>query len=82
MLTQHDLRVEVVHQLGYKLAFNGQLVGQHAQVVAQTQVLRDDDAQPAVPRTAAALPSQRSAARPACLREDDARSVYGLGFRI
>ena len=47
-LTKHDLRIEIVHELGDELALNGDLMSQHAQVVAELGVLCDDDAQTGV----------------------------------
>lgn len=46
-LTQDNLSVEVVDKQAHELRFDGQLVSQHAQVVAEVGVLRDDHAQAA-----------------------------------
>ena len=47
MLTQHNLSVEVVDQQADELRLNRQLVGQHAQVVAEVCVLCEDHSQTA-----------------------------------
>ena len=48
MRTQHNLGVEVVSEVVNELGLDGGLVRQHAQVVAELRMLRDDD--PCVPR--------------------------------
>ena len=46
--TQHNFSVEVVDKLGNKLAFDGNLMSQHAKIVAQLRVLRNDNPQACV----------------------------------